>query len=61
MAAPFYILFLPIAMILGGAVWLFYVFVAHDSNPDPKTRGKSDLQIAQEMEREEDALSQRHA
>lgn len=61
MAAPFYILFLPIAMIIGGALWMFYMFIAHDKNSDLHTRGKSDLELAQQMERDEAAAEHKAA
>jgi hypothetical protein len=55
MAAPFYILFLPIFLIIAGALWMFYRQVVGDKDSLLRTRRKSDLEKAQDLERREAA------
>lgn len=55
MAAPFYFLFLPLALIIAAIVWGLYFSVARDKNSHLRERRRSDLEKAQEMERQEEA------
>ena len=53
MIAPFYLVFIPVALIILLALTIFFRCVTKDRDSHLRDTGKSDLEIAQEMERQE--------
>lgn len=58
MAAPFYLVFIPLAAAVFLVLGIFFICVSRDKDTQFGD-GKSDLEVAQEMERQEQMAGQR--
>jgi len=65
MFAPFYFVFIPVVVAIAAIVWVLFFRIAHDPQSELQNRPRgsiqSDLEKAQEMERQEAEAGLRHA